>query len=206
MKKGFTLIELAIALMVIGLILAMAMKGRAVIDSAAIRSDVNKVNKLTAAVTSYVSKYDKLPGYSHTDGAGDKHYQLGDFYEDLADEGLLTLTDFTLELEGAETYLAVVGCENKPDGTRTIEYANFEKTRNICVMPSSIAPSDIRTFNASHAKNVTKFACYLESTADDKNMAEGTGRGTPTSGLAADYDFSNCGKAKAVSAYTYVIF
>ncbi len=50
MKKGFTIVELAIVLVVIGIILAMAVKGKALVETARYKAEINKIRKLEAAV------------------------------------------------------------------------------------------------------------------------------------------------------------
>lgn len=60
-SKGFTILELAIAVLVIGLLMNFAMKGESIIDSVKRKSDMQKINKLYTAVSVYHSTYDKLP-------------------------------------------------------------------------------------------------------------------------------------------------
>jgi prepilin-type N-terminal cleavage/methylation domain-containing protein len=50
MKKGFTLVEMSIVMVVIGLILGMALKGKSLLDSATIRNEVNKLSLMQSAV------------------------------------------------------------------------------------------------------------------------------------------------------------
>ena len=61
-QKGFTLVELAIVLVVIGLILGMAFKGKDLIDSAKVKSMQAQVNKINAALNIYYEKYGSYPG------------------------------------------------------------------------------------------------------------------------------------------------
>ena len=49
-NKGFTIVELAIVLVVIGIILAMAVKATGLMHAARVRNDVAKLNKFEAAV------------------------------------------------------------------------------------------------------------------------------------------------------------
>jgi prepilin-type N-terminal cleavage/methylation domain-containing protein len=56
LKKGFTIVELAIVLVVIGIILGMAVKGKALLHSARIKAEVAKLNKFEAAVATYFAK------------------------------------------------------------------------------------------------------------------------------------------------------
>jgi len=59
---GFTLIELALVLVVIGLILGGVMKGQALIDTARVRSMMTDVNGIRSAWYSFQERYRSLPG------------------------------------------------------------------------------------------------------------------------------------------------
>lgn len=60
--RGFTLVELAIVLVVIGLILGGVFKGQALIDSARVRSLVNEVAGIRTAWYSFQERYRSVPG------------------------------------------------------------------------------------------------------------------------------------------------
>lgn len=64
MKKqsGFTLIELAIVLVIIGLLLGGVLKGQELITQAKIKNVANDFNGITAAIYSYRDRYNMLPG------------------------------------------------------------------------------------------------------------------------------------------------
>lgn len=61
-QTGFTLVELAIVLVVIGLILGMAFKGKDLIDSAKVKSLAAQYNKILAATNIFYEKYGFYPG------------------------------------------------------------------------------------------------------------------------------------------------
>ncbi len=67
---GFTLVELAIVLVVIGLIMGMAFKGRDLIDSAKVRNAQAQYNKIAAALNIYQEKYGSYPGDGWTTAPG----------------------------------------------------------------------------------------------------------------------------------------
>lgn len=65
MKKqhsGFTLVEIAIVLVIIGLLLGGVLKGQELITQAKIKNVANDLNGLTAAVYAYQDRYKRLPG------------------------------------------------------------------------------------------------------------------------------------------------
>ncbi len=65
MKKqqtGFTLIELAIVLVIIGLLLGGVLKGQALIDSAKVKNMVIELKNIQTYVNTYQDKFKALPG------------------------------------------------------------------------------------------------------------------------------------------------
>jgi prepilin-type N-terminal cleavage/methylation domain-containing protein len=64
MKKqsGFTLVEIAIVLVIIGLLLGGVLKGQELITQAKIKNVSNDLNGIVAAIYSYQDRYKRLPG------------------------------------------------------------------------------------------------------------------------------------------------
>jgi prepilin-type N-terminal cleavage/methylation domain-containing protein len=61
-QRGFTLVEIAIVLVIIGLLLGGILKGQEMITQAKIKNVINDFNGLSAAVNSYRDRYRMLPG------------------------------------------------------------------------------------------------------------------------------------------------
>jgi len=61
-QSGFTLVEIAIVLVIIGLLLGGVLKGQELIDQSKIKRVVNDFNNITAAVYTYQDRYKALPG------------------------------------------------------------------------------------------------------------------------------------------------
>lgn len=61
-QKGFTLVELAIVLVVIGLILGAVLKGQELINNAKMKRAYNAYREVLAGVYTYYDKYGKYPG------------------------------------------------------------------------------------------------------------------------------------------------
>ena len=64
MKKqsGFTLVEIAIVLVIIGLLLGGVLKGQELINNAKAKNIENEVNNIKTAIYSYQDRYRALPG------------------------------------------------------------------------------------------------------------------------------------------------
>ena len=61
-KHGFTLIELSIVLVIIGLIIGGVLVGRDLISAAGVRAQISQIEKYGTAVRTFQSKYGYLPG------------------------------------------------------------------------------------------------------------------------------------------------
>ena len=61
-QAGFTLVEIAIVLVIIGLLLGGILKGQEMITQAKIKNVINDFNGISAAMNSYQDRYRALPG------------------------------------------------------------------------------------------------------------------------------------------------
>ncbi len=62
MQKGFTLVELAIVLVIIGLIVSSVLVGQDLIKAAQLRATVRQLNEYQVAVNTFIGKYNGIPG------------------------------------------------------------------------------------------------------------------------------------------------
>jgi len=61
-QRGFTLVEIAIVLIIIGLLLGAVLKGQEMIEQSKIKRVINDFNAISAAVMTYRDRYGNLPG------------------------------------------------------------------------------------------------------------------------------------------------
>lgn len=62
---GFSLVELAIVLVIIGLITGSVLKGQELIESAKLRTLIHQIQETRTAVSVFIERYDALPGDFH---------------------------------------------------------------------------------------------------------------------------------------------
>ena len=91
-QGGFTLVEIAIVLVIIGLLLGGILKGQELINNAKVRSVADRQNSLKAAWFGFIDRYNFIPGDSRrakqlvpnaatrsdSDGSGDGRLTLGE--------------------------------------------------------------------------------------------------------------------------------
>jgi len=73
-QSGFTLVEIAIVLVIIGLLLGGILKGQEMITQARIKNVINDFNGITAAYFSYQDRYRAIPG---DDAGANARWTLG---------------------------------------------------------------------------------------------------------------------------------
>lgn len=61
-QSGFTLVEIAIVLVIIGLLLGGVLKGQEMIESAKAKNAINDMNGVVTAYHSYVDRFHRVPG------------------------------------------------------------------------------------------------------------------------------------------------
>lgn len=120
-QRGFTLVEIAIVLVIIGLLLGGVLKGQGLIDSARVKNIIQQSTSLTAAVNAYQDKFRALPGddvqgTTHAPGAtgnGNGDGQISEYLlapQHLALSGFITgsfngTTDFMTSAQGGAVYI-----------------------------------------------------------------------------------------------------
>ncbi|MBI5187632.1 MAG: prepilin-type N-terminal cleavage/methylation domain-containing protein [Nitrospirae bacterium] len=97
--KGFTLVELAIVLVIIGIIIGAVLRGQQMIEGAKLKRLYNQQREIIAAIYSYYDKYGKFPGDDNTAATrwvgttnGNNNGQIGTSVEFACTEGATTET------------------------------------------------------------------------------------------------------------------
>ena len=61
-QRGFTLVELAIVLVIVGLIISGVLKGQELLESTRLKASLSQVEGFRAAASTFIEKYNALPG------------------------------------------------------------------------------------------------------------------------------------------------
>jgi prepilin-type N-terminal cleavage/methylation domain-containing protein len=196
-RFAFSLVELTVVLLIIGLILAIALKGQMIIESARLRGEVRKIEKLQSGFVNYVNRHDKLPPLA-TDG----------FYDTQAlfDGGYIIQKEILVGIKST-------GATN----TFTWKYfpclsdnVSADFTWEIPLPTSNLLLANVCVATANDANSTDMdgmLSCTIESSIDDKNYSGGGGRIVKGGGAVTGTDFDNCAAASGTDiAYLYRIW
>jgi prepilin-type N-terminal cleavage/methylation domain-containing protein len=195
MKKGFSLVEVAIVLLVLGLMAVIVFRGGILIHSSEVRAEVGKINKNATSVSIYYSELYAIPGYNKTDSPSTLPATLGLIdIEDMIDQQFITESDLESNFSPNkwEYYHGIT-----PDNGTTFTDDNR----------TYMVDTNIRTIGLSLKQVEVRFLCSFERMVDDYNFLNGTGRyftgGMPTNPryapaafVADDSLFDKCYKIK----------
>jgi type II secretory pathway pseudopilin PulG len=201
-RFAFSLVELTVVLLIVGLILGIALKGQTLIDSARLRSEVRKIEKLQSTLANYVNRQNKLPPVV----AGTISYDL----DALINDGYIPKNDTLVGIKatgaGDDYTWKYLACLNTKEGVNddyswglpTLPAQNL-LLANICIATANKAVTFLEMDGLLN--------CTIEVTIDDKNYFGGNGRlkagKTPPAGL----DFNKCDNVSGVSVeYLYKIW
>jgi prepilin-type N-terminal cleavage/methylation domain-containing protein len=131
-RAGFTLVEIAIVMVIIGLLIGGVLKGQAMVQNAKVKRVVKQTDELRAAVMAFYDKYGVYPGDENlgpippgSDGEGDGDGRIegggtnedNELFRDLQLAGLISgdyngTTDYGMHAFGGEIYITY----DDPDG------------------------------------------------------------------------------------------
>jgi prepilin-type N-terminal cleavage/methylation domain-containing protein len=175
--SGFSLVELTIVLIIVGIIIAMFMGGVNFMEKARVKTELGKLTKFSSAMTTYYAQNGTVPPELSTTIWGTGVPSDIRFYEPTAFEDFgLTKADFKSNYQKNRNDLSYIlsscwpydssGSDNLSD-----EYSNGPEGA------STVAPGD----DPSHMVCVYfnnflgRFICNLEKSVDDKRVDRGDG-------------------------------
>ncbi|MDR2105225.1 MAG: type II secretion system GspH family protein [Deferribacteraceae bacterium] len=198
-RKGFTFVELAIVLVIMGIIMGLAVKGRNLIRGAKLRGEIRKIDKLQTALMAYINLYKgELPEYDNESLSAPYSIDYNIFLE----QDLIKMSDMLASLNAtadinnkADTYAvwgyAMCGVDitdNFSFYAEECKDGNFMICPNICVAGMRLNADR----SVDYSPVLLEMKCSIEAMADDKDYANGAGRLASTRfGPPADLQYSN---------------
>lgn len=222
-QSGFTLVEIAIVLVIIGLLLGGVLKGQELINSAKVKNLATDFRNIPVFIYGYQDKYKALPGDDASlathltgatactpaasgkcaagngiiDGAWNSTGATDESYMFWQHVRLAGLTAGST-IPGATDYLPV----NALGGTIGIQ-SGTNVAANAPIKDLSATPAAIRGTYVICSPNIMgKFAKQLDIQLDDGNTATGLMMATPTSGYALGASATATGAIDDDAIYT----
>ncbi|MDR2400230.1 MAG: type II secretion system GspH family protein [Deferribacteraceae bacterium] len=201
-KKGFTLVELAIVLVIIGLITGMAVKGRSLAAAAEMREEVNKMRKYEHAFATHFAKSGSFVPATYDDSNQD--LWSDNVSEIFLEKGYLVSKDLVMKYS----------TRNPPKTYFIAELQDNTSNPGMGYhLDREAEESEITNFGVLLDKSLDYFICSIEIMGDDRDITTGLGR-VAYRGLGSalvnftDHQYADCSEFSATSTqmYGYVVF
>lgn len=173
-KKGGAITKILLLLLVVGAVFVILY----LFNSAYIKSDLSKINKITNALSFYQGQYGSLPGVNKNTST----MTVQKMYEDLKAAKLVIPEDFVLG--SVKTNLSFIGCQKTqtPNGKNYWKLVPLSVNSSICLVrdenkidaygktiKDTSEPSSTGAFMNSY------LICQLETSLDNRNLYDGSG-------------------------------
>jgi prepilin-type N-terminal cleavage/methylation domain-containing protein len=192
-KKGFTLVELSIVLVIIGLLIGGILVGQSLIESAKMQSFIRQVGQYDAAVAVFQDKFGNLPGDNNLFSTACTTCVLGDGVIQSADA---VATEFNSEIGAFWSDLGSSGLKNeeKPTTVTSGEWnAVRTDTTTAPVLNQHVPQAKIGTSTGIYGYGVGGKNYFFLGTNSTNTLAFGTTSGSlkPADALAVDTKIDN---------------
>ncbi|MDB2550582.1 prepilin-type N-terminal cleavage/methylation domain-containing protein [Rickettsiales bacterium] len=196
-RRAFTLIELSIVLIIIGLLIVAITSGSSLIRNAKLRSITNEAKQYQVAVNSFFMKFDKYPGDFDESLGGDSVQGTGDDIIQWHTSGDIN--------EGSNTWLQLIAAGILPTDIRSsMTTAEMMDATSRTLRPNTHFPPSAENsagwiFNSRPDNNVTinyvqlvkSFTSQFEGGELDSPAIDGTAGGSLTATDAYSIDNKN---------------
>jgi prepilin-type N-terminal cleavage/methylation domain-containing protein len=175
-KKGFTVVELAMVVVIIGALIGLAIKGLSLYDSAKMRREMTRMHDYETALLGFYNFAGAIPA---PNSSGSGWLDL----EDMISAGFITKENMDSSLV-SDQYWGLRYCMDRLENGVSLGWAWAAEPTHIC------AAMD----NTNHLVQ-RRFICFMESTLDDNSSLHGKGRNP---GFGSNYDtdtgreYDNC--------------
>jgi prepilin-type N-terminal cleavage/methylation domain-containing protein len=185
-QSGFTLVEIAIVLVIIGLLLGGILKGQELINSARVKNLANDFRVIPTYIYAYQDRYRALPG-DQTQAQLDTQFQpngtatpaaAGTFGNGRID-GIWSDTGATSEAAAFWQHIRLANLAAGPTATADANYTPRNAVNGIMgVQSGPVITGMTGTYSVCSAGILGRYAKQLDVTMDDGNPATGSLRVT----------------------------
>ncbi len=130
-QKGFTLVEIAIVMIIIGLLIGGIIKGKAMIENAKVKRLVSDFDGMRAAVLTYQDKFGMLPGDENDPNSPTGDTNNGNNNGQLNETDGWELQD--MRLAGIIPGTGITLASNAFGGTMRVDYYNLSGNDNYII-------------------------------------------------------------------------
>ncbi|MDR2400594.1 MAG: prepilin-type N-terminal cleavage/methylation domain-containing protein [Deferribacteraceae bacterium] len=194
MKKGFTLVELAIVIVIVGIVVSMIFKGQTIYENSKLRSSMKNIEMIRSALSNIAMDNEGvIPDNSTLDNITSAKWEQGRYDEDrlLISKGLLTEEAMYI-YRRPDVKWDLVSCNRGDRGADEHSLVTEDHSgKHVCL-----------------SKDVSeRFSCYFEKIMDDDNTTNGFARNKSTPGSGAK-NFKSCSSAPLSDrkGFTYILY
>ena len=189
-NKGFSLIELSIVLIIIGLLVAGITGGASLIKSAELRAVMSEIRNYQTAVNAYYTATGKLPGGVDSDQLS--FAETGVAWNDIYEEKITDTAPSTTS-SGATSLTSSYGMPSKIKGSYYVLGNNATMDMNVVFLVSGTEDPDDLTGTSSattpaNASIPSKDAKFLDEKMDNGKQDTGKVRSFAATATTCDYD------------------
>jgi prepilin-type N-terminal cleavage/methylation domain-containing protein len=191
MKKGFSLVEIMIVMVIIGIIVALGIKGGALVNASRIRAEIAKLRNFETGFASYFLKHNSMPPYTGNDNDSSNLVLYNT--DQLVTRGVISSEDVPATFsQNQQPWMFCKNIATEDNGTY--------------FTPAGFAVDNAGAGACTSAYTLNnELICNIETILDDGNLYKGAGRVTNAGVSISD----NCDAAinkSTYSSYIYVAF
>ena len=192
-KKGFTIVELAVVLVIIGLLLMAATKALAILDAARLKRDVARVHKIQSALLQYFYDNSTLPDRKWTAYSGG--------YPTAFHPTELNMGDGTLEPRANENHMffrEISEEDSKSEVSNSVWEMILCNPRNVSTSPykeeyfAEVPEGEFVCLRMANSRTNGELACIIDK-EDDASLKTGNARSDGSFDFTAS-DYEDCSR------------
>jgi prepilin-type N-terminal cleavage/methylation domain-containing protein len=194
MKKGFTLVELAIVIVIVGIMAAMVFKGQTIYENSKLRSSLKNIEMIRTAFSNIAMDYEGvIPDNSSFDNVIASKWSNGRYDADrlFISKGLLTDANLII-YRRPNTEWELISCNKGALDNSTHYLITADHSgKHVCL-----------NGNVSE-----RFSCYFEKIMDDDNVTNAFARSqAPVPGGKDNFAACSDAALSTLSRFDYILF